>query len=59
MKALIMNCSPVRAGATAEIVKLVSEQLSAKYSVRCICIMKIIRLCIQCIIILSMMEKLL
>ena len=38
MKALIMNCSPVRTGATAEIVKLVSEQLSAKYSVRCICI---------------------
>ena len=38
MKALIMNCSPVRTGATAEIVKLVSEQLSAKYSVKCICI---------------------
>ena len=38
MKALIMNCSPVRAGATAEIVKLVSEQLSAKYSVKCVCI---------------------
>ena len=38
MKALIMNCSPVRTGATAEIVKLVAEQLSAKYSVRCICI---------------------
>ena len=27
MKALIMNCSPVRTGATAEIVKLVSELL--------------------------------
>ncbi len=27
MKALIINCSPVRTGATAEIVKLVSEQL--------------------------------
>ena len=38
MKALIINCSPVRAGATAEIVKLVSEQLSAKYSVKSICI---------------------
>ena len=33
MKALIMNCSPVRTGATAEIVKQVSEQLSVKYSV--------------------------
>ena len=30
MKALIINCSPVRTGATAEIAKLVSEQLSAK-----------------------------
>ena len=38
MKALIINCSPVRAGATAEIVKLVSEHLSAKYSVKSICI---------------------
>ena len=38
MKALIINCSPVRTGATAEIVKLVSEQLSAKYSVKSICI---------------------
>ena len=28
MLALIINCSPVRTGATAEIVKLVSEQLS-------------------------------
>ena len=32
MKALIINCSPVRDGATAEIVKLVSEQLSASAS---------------------------
>ncbi len=38
MKALIINCSPVRTGATAEIVRLVSEQLSAKYSVKSICI---------------------
>ena len=38
MKALIINCSPVRDGATGEIVKLVSEQLSARYSVKCICI---------------------
>ena len=33
MKALIINCSPVRTGATAELVKLVSEQLSNKYSI--------------------------
>ncbi|SFV02006.1 flavodoxin family protein [Butyrivibrio sp. INlla21] len=38
MKALIINCSPVRTGATAEIVKLVSEQLSSKYRVKRICI---------------------
>jgi multimeric flavodoxin WrbA len=38
MKALIINCSPVRTGATAEIAKLVSEQLSAKFSVKSICI---------------------
>ena len=38
MKALIINCSPVRNGATAEIVKLVSEQLSNWYSVKSICI---------------------
>ena len=37
-KALIINCSPVRNGATAEIVKLVSEQLSNRYSVKSICI---------------------
>ena len=38
MQALIINCSPVRTGATAEIVKLVSEQLSPRYSVKSICI---------------------
>ncbi len=38
MKALVINCCPVRTGATAEIAKLVSEQLSAKYSVKSICI---------------------
>ncbi len=38
MRALIINCSPVRTGATAEIVKLVSEQLSNRYDVRSICI---------------------
>ena len=34
MNALIVNCSPVRTGATAEIVKTVTEQLSARYDVR-------------------------
>lgn len=38
MNALVINCSPVRTGATAEIVKLVSDQLSVKYSVKSICI---------------------
>ena len=38
MKVLIVNCSPVRTGATAEIVMLVSEQLSDRYSVKSICI---------------------
>ena len=38
MKALVINCSPVRTGATAEIVELVSEQLSARYDVKKICI---------------------
>ena len=38
MRALVINCSPVRTGATAEIVRIVSEQLSAKYDVKSICI---------------------
>ena len=38
MKALIVNCSPVRTGATAAIVNLVLEQLSAKYDAKSICI---------------------
>ena len=38
MNALIINCSPVRTGATAEIVKLVSSQLSSKYDTRTVCI---------------------
>lgn len=37
-KALIINCSPVRLGATAAIANLVLEQLSAKYDVKSICI---------------------
>ncbi|MGN1137479.1 MAG: flavodoxin family protein [Oscillospiraceae bacterium] len=38
MNALIMNCSPVRNGATAEIVNIVSDCLKEKYDVRKICI---------------------
>ena len=38
MKALVINCSPVKTGATAEIVKIVSEQLCDRYDVRTICI---------------------
>lgn len=38
MNALVINCSPVRTGATAEIVRLVSERLSSKYSTKAVCI---------------------
>ncbi len=38
MKALIINCSPVRNGATAEIVRLAAEQLSNRYETKTICI---------------------
>ncbi len=38
MNALVMNCSPVRNGATAEIVHIVSECLKERYGVRCVCI---------------------
>lgn len=38
MNALIINCSPVRTGATAEIVKIVSERLSGRFNTRSICI---------------------
>ena len=34
MKALVINCGPVRTGATAEIVNIVSKQLATKYEVR-------------------------
>ena len=36
--ALVINCSPVRTGATAEIVRMVSESLTEHYRVRSICI---------------------
>ena len=38
MKALIINCSPVRTGATAEIVKIISTELGSRYETKCICI---------------------
>ena len=38
MKVLVINCSPVRTGATAEIVKIVSDELSGKYNVKTACI---------------------
>lgn len=38
MKALIINCSPVRTGATAEIVRIAEGQLSARYDTKSICI---------------------
>ena len=38
MRALIINCSPFRDGATTEIVQYVSEQLSPRYETKAICI---------------------
>lgn len=38
MKILIINCSPVRDGATAEIINIVKENVSAGNEVRSICI---------------------
>jgi len=38
MKALIMNCSPVKTGATPEIVNIVSKELKSKFEVKSICI---------------------
>ena len=38
MNALVINCSPVRSGATAEIVKTVANSLSQKYIVESICV---------------------
>lgn len=38
MNALIMNCSPVRNGATAEIAAAVCESLKGKYDVQSVCI---------------------
>ena len=38
MTALIMNCSPVRTGATAEISDIIADRLSARYEVKSVCI---------------------
>ena len=38
MKVLVMNCSPVRNGATAEIVKTISQYLSKKHEIKDSCI---------------------
>ena len=38
MRALIINCSPVRTGATAEIVRIIGGELSSKFDVKSICI---------------------
>ena len=38
MNALVINCSPVRNGATAEIVHIVSENLKNRFDVKSICI---------------------
>ena len=38
MKALVVNCSPVRNGATAEIVRIISDRLSVRMTVKSICI---------------------
>lgn len=38
MNALVMNCSPVRNGATAEICRMVGEALDERYDVKSVCI---------------------
>ncbi len=38
VNALVINCSPVRNGATAEIVRIAAEQLSVQYQTKTICI---------------------
>lgn len=38
MNALVINCSPVKTGATAEIVKIISEQLATRYTTKTLCI---------------------
>ncbi len=38
MKALIINCSPVRDGATAELASIISGELSGRYETKQVCI---------------------
>ena len=38
MKALVINCSPVRNGATAEIVNIIYRELSEKFQTKAVCI---------------------
>lgn len=38
MKALIMNCSPVKNGATAEIAEIISKRLKEKHEIQSVCI---------------------
>ena len=38
MNALVINCSPVKNGATAEMVKIVSTELAQRYDVKSTCI---------------------
>ena len=38
MNALVINCSPVRNGETAEIVSIITQQLSQRYTAKSICI---------------------
>ena len=38
MKALVINCSPVRNGATAEITGIIAEELSGSFDVKNVCI---------------------
>ncbi len=38
MNVLVINCSPVKTGATAEIVRLISEKISVKHQTKSICI---------------------
>ena len=38
MKALIVNCGPVKTGATAEIASIIEKEISTRYDTKCICI---------------------
>ncbi len=38
MNVLVMNCSPVRNGATAETVNIIAECLKERHTVKCVCI---------------------